>query len=138
MRSLIFEPFSGAAGDMILASLIDLGADSKKMREVVESAVDVSVSVDRVDKKGIDAVNVRIDVPYETHSRHYSEIVDVVKGAGLPAAVEQSVLGVFKILAEAESKVHGLPLDKLHFHEVGQKDALADVSVPVLPSMNLE
>ncbi len=127
MRSLIFEPFSGAAGDMILASLLDLGADSEKLREVVESAVDVSVSVERVDKKGIDAVNVGVDVPYETHSRHYSEIVDVVKSAGLPAAVEQSVLGVFKILAEAESKVHGLPLDELHFHEVGQKDALADV-----------
>ncbi|MBN2109555.1 MAG: nickel pincer cofactor biosynthesis protein LarC [Methanosarcinaceae archaeon] len=127
MRSLIFEPFSGAAGDMILGSLIDLGVDSEKLRELVESAVDVSISVDRVDKRGIGAVNVRIDVPHETHSRHYSQIIDVVKGAGLPDVVEQSALGVFSILAEAESKVHGLPLEELHFHEVGQKDALADV-----------
>lgn len=127
MRSLIFEPFSGAAGDMILGSLIGLGVGSGKLREVIESAVDVSVSVDRVDKRGINAVNVRIHVPHETHSRHYSEIVDVVRDAGLPASVEQSALGVFAILAEAESKVHGLPLDELHFHEVGQKDALADV-----------
>ncbi|WP_406657860.1 nickel pincer cofactor biosynthesis protein LarC [Methanolobus sp. ZRKC2] len=127
MRSLIFEPFSGAAGDMILGSLIGLGVDGEKVCKVIESVVDVSVSVNKVDKRGIEAVDVRIDVPHETHSRHYSEIVDVVKNAGLPAVVEQSVLGVFSILAEAESKVHGLPLEELHFHEVGQKDALADV-----------
>ncbi|TGC11472.1 nickel pincer cofactor biosynthesis protein LarC [Methanolobus halotolerans] len=127
MRSLIFEPFSGAAGDMILASLIGLGVDSEKVRDVIESAVDVSVSVDKVDKRGIEAVNVRIDVPHETHSRHYCELTDVIKSAGLPAAVEQSALGVFAILAEAESRVHGLSLEELHFHEVGQKDALADV-----------
>jgi uncharacterized protein (TIGR00299 family) protein len=127
MRSLIFEPFSGAAGDMILASLIGLGADRQKVREAIESAVDVSVIVGSASKRGIEAVDVKIHVPHETHSRDYYELTDVIKSAGLPAAVEQSALGVFAVLAEAESSVHGLPLEKLHFHEIGQKDALADV-----------
>ncbi|WP_406670089.1 nickel pincer cofactor biosynthesis protein LarC [Methanolobus sp. ZRKC4] len=127
MRSLIFEPFSGAAGDMILGSLIGLGVDGEKVCKVIESVVDVSVSVDRANKKGIDAVNVHINVPHEEHSRHYHELVDIIKAAGLSPPVEKSALGVFSILAEAESKVHGLPLEELHFHEVGQKDALADV-----------
>jgi uncharacterized protein (TIGR00299 family) protein len=127
MRSLIFEPFSGAAGDMILASLIGLGADRERVRETIESAVDVSVTVESASKRGIRAVDVKIHVPHETHSRSYRELTDVIKNAGLPAAVEHSALGVFAIMAEAESKVHGLSLDELHFHEVGQKDALADV-----------
>lgn len=127
MRSLIFEPFSGAAGDMILASLIGLGADRERVRETIESAVDVSVTVGSVSKRGIGAVDVKIHVPHETHSRSYCELTDVIKNAGLHAAVERSALGVFAIMAEAESRIHGLPLDELHFHEVGQKDALADV-----------
>jgi hypothetical protein len=127
MRSLIFEPFSGAAGDMILASLIGLGVDRERVRETIESAVDVSVSVGSVNKRGIEAVDLKVHAPRETHHRHYYELVDIVKSAGLPAGVEQSALGVFAIMGEAESKIHGLPLEELHFHEVGQNDALADV-----------
>ncbi|WP_094228775.1 nickel pincer cofactor biosynthesis protein LarC [Methanolobus psychrotolerans] len=127
MKSLIFDPFSGAAGDMILGSLIDLGADGSKIREIIESAVDVSVSVDRVNKKGIDATDVHIHVPHEEHSRHYHELVNIIKAAGLPPQVEKSALDVFEIMAKAESKVHGESLEEIHFHEVGQNDALADV-----------
>ena len=127
MKSLIFDPFSGAAGDMILGSLIDLGADGSKIREIIESAVDVSVSVGRVNKKGIDATDVHIHVPHEEHSRHYHELVDIIKAAGLPPQVEKSALDVFEIMAKAESKVHGESLEAIHFHEVGQNDALADV-----------
>lgn len=127
MKALIFEPFSGAAGDMILGSLIGLGADREKVCHVIESAVDVSVCVDKTDKKGIAAVDVRIHVPRETHSRHYDELVAIIRNAGLPAEVEKSALGVFAIMAAAESAVHGQSLATLHFHEVGQNDALADV-----------
>lgn len=127
MKSLIFDPFSGAAGDMILGSLISLGADESGIREIIESAVDVSVSVDRVSKRGIAAVDVRVHVPHEEHSRHYHELVDIIKEAGLQKTVERTALDVFAIMAEAESKVHGESLEEIHFHEVGQNDALADV-----------
>ena len=127
MKSLIFDPFSGAAGDMILGSLIDLGADAAKICEIIESAVDVTVSVNRANKQGISATDVKIHVPHEEHSRHYHELVDIIKSAGLHPQVEKSALDVFTIMAEAESKVHGEPLETIHFHEVGQNDALADV-----------
>lgn len=127
MKSLIFNPFSGAAGDMILGNLIDLGADSAKICEIIESAVDVKVSVDRVNKRGISATDLKIHVPHEEHSRHYHELVNLIKSAGLHPQVEKSALDVFAIMAEAESKVHGESLDTIHFHEVGQNDALADV-----------
>ncbi|SFM58944.1 nickel pincer cofactor biosynthesis protein LarC [Methanolobus profundi] len=127
MRSLIFDPFSGAAGDMILGSLIDLGADAEKICGIIESAVDVEVSVDRANKRGISATDVKVHVPHEEHSRHYHELVDIIKAAGLPSQVEKSALDVFEIMAKAESKVHGESLETIHFHEVGQNDALADV-----------
>ncbi len=127
MRTIIFDAFSGASGDMILGTLISLGADREKVREVIESSVDVSVRVGEANKRGICAVDVHIDVDHEEHARHYDELVSIVMNAGLPPKVEHSVLAVFELMGRAESKVHGEPLDELHFHEVGQNDALADV-----------
>lgn len=127
MKSIIFDAFSGASGDMILGTLISLGADREKVRDIIEASVDVSVRIDETNKKGISAVDVHIDVTHEQHERHYNELVDIVTNAGLPLRVEQSALAVFELMARAESKVHGESLDELHFHEVGQNDALADV-----------
>ena len=127
MRTIIFDAFSGASGDMILGTLISLGADGEKVRTVIESAVDVSVRIGQANKKGICAVDVHIGVDHEEHARHYEKLVDIVRNAGLPARVEHSALAVFELMAKAESKVHGESLEELHFHEVGQNDALADV-----------
>ncbi|AKB85252.1 nickel pincer cofactor biosynthesis protein LarC [Methanococcoides methylutens] len=127
MESLVFDPFSGASGDMILGTLIGLGADQDVVREMIESTANVSVSIGKTNKKGIDAVDVKINVAHETHSRHYYELVDVIKEAKLPETIEKDALNVFEIMAKAESKTHGHPLEELHFHEVGQNDAIADV-----------
>ncbi len=127
MKTLIFDPFSGASGDMILGTLIGLGADREKVCRIIESVADVCVSVGRANKQGIEAVDVNIEVEHETHSRHYRELVDIIKKASLPGPVEKDALNVFKIMADAESRVHGQGLDELHFHEVGQNDAIADV-----------
>ncbi|MEA1985574.1 MAG: nickel pincer cofactor biosynthesis protein LarC [Euryarchaeota archaeon] len=127
MRTLIFEPFSGASGDMILGSLVGLGADRSMICETIESVVDVSVSVDLANKKGIEAVNVHIQTSEKERSRSYYELVDIIKDACLPPRIEKDVMDVFGIMGEAESRVHGRPLEELHFHEVGQHDAIADV-----------
>ncbi|MCQ1536252.1 nickel pincer cofactor biosynthesis protein LarC [Methanosarcina sp. KYL-1] len=128
MKALIFNPFSGAAGDMILGCALDLGADREYVRELVEASVDVSMEVREVVKKGIKALDVRINVPEKEAVRTYPELVDMVKSAKLPPKVEASALDIFLKMAEAEAAVHGKSdLADLHFHEVGQSDALADV-----------
>jgi TIGR00299 family protein len=127
MKTLIFDPFSGAAGDMILGSLIDLGADAGKVCTAIESAVEVSVTVSPVSKKGIKSLDVRVQVPHRPHSRSYPELLEIINKASLPGKVREDALGVFALLAEAESTVHGESLQELHFHKVGQDDALADV-----------
>ena len=128
MKALIFNPFSGAAGDMILGCALDLGADRQYVRELIEASVEVSVDIREVQKKGIKALDVRIVVPEKEKVRKYPELVDIIKSAKLPPRVEGSALDIFAKMAEAEAAVHGYSdLADLHFHEVGQSDALADV-----------
>ncbi|MDM7919928.1 MAG: nickel pincer cofactor biosynthesis protein LarC [Methanosarcina sp.] len=141
MRSLVFNPFSGAAGDMILGCALDLGADRKEVKELIEASAPVSVDIREVVKKGIKALDVRINVPEKEHVRSFPEIMDLVKAAKLPPKVEASSLDIFLKMAEAEASVHGEPyLEKLHFHEVGQSDALADVigSSAAIHSLNCD
>lgn len=128
MKALIFNPFSGAAGDMILGCCLDLGADKKEVKELIEASVPVSVDIMETVKKGIKALDVRINVPEKEHVRTYPELIEIVKAAKLPSQIETSALDVFLKMAEAEATIHGQSnLEKLHFHEVGQNDALADV-----------
>jgi uncharacterized protein (TIGR00299 family) protein len=141
MKALVFNPFSGAAGDMILGCTLDLGADRKTVKELIEASVDVSVDIREVMKKGIKALDVRINVPEKEPVRTYPELIDIVKAAKLPPNVEASTLDIFSKLAEAEASVHGQPdIEKLHFHEVGQSDALADIigSSAAIHSLNCE
>jgi uncharacterized protein (TIGR00299 family) protein len=141
MKALVFNPFSGAAGDMILGCTLDLGADRKMVKELIEASVNVSVDIKEIVKKGIKALDVRINVPEKEPVRTYPELLDVVKAAKLPSSVEASALNIFSKLAEAEASVHGQPdLEKLHFHEVGQSDALADIigSSAAIHSLNCD
>ncbi|MBZ3935547.1 nickel pincer cofactor biosynthesis protein LarC [Methanimicrococcus blatticola] len=138
MKAIYFEPFSGASGDMILGTLIDLGAPASFIQKHIESLANVSMTVEKVNKGGIAATNVSISENSPNNERHFSEICDIVSSAGLPKEVEQNALAVFKIIAEAESVVHGKPLDKLHFHETGQDDAIADVVGVCLAFYNLK
>ena len=99
------------------------------------------MDIREVVKKGINALDVRINVPEKEPVHTYPELIDVVKGAKLPSSVEASALDIFLKLAEAEASVHGQPdLEKLHFHEVGQSDALADIigSSAAIHSLNCD
>jgi len=141
MKALVFNPFSGAAGDMILGCALDLGADRKAIKELIEASAPVSMDIREVVKKGIKALDVRINVPDKEPVRTYPELVDTVKAAKLPRKVEVSALDIFLRMAEAEASVHGQPdLKKLHFHEVGQSDALADIigSSAAIHSLNCD
>ncbi|NLI63016.1 MAG: nickel pincer cofactor biosynthesis protein LarC [Methanosarcinaceae archaeon] len=129
MRVLYFEPFSGASGDMILGALADLGASSSFMESEILKCTDVSVSFKKVIKGGISSTKAEVSIPKNksTDSKTYFEIKDLIKASSLNEQIKSDVLSVFEIMAKAESSVHGIPIDKIHFHEVGQDDAIADV-----------
>ncbi|ADI75002.1 protein of unknown function DUF111 [Methanohalobium evestigatum Z-7303] len=128
MQALVFEPFSGASGDMIIASLIGLGADQSIIKETMESVADVSVSVNHTKKHGISSINVDVVTRKEhEHSKTYYEIIDIIKSSHLPENIKNDALDIFSIMADAESSIHNQYLEDLHFHEIGQMDAIADV-----------
>ena len=126
MKSILFDTFSGASGDMIISALIDLGADRATVKNAMENAADVSVDISKITKMGISAISVKVSTKKDTNLS-FQEIIERIKSANLPAGVESDALSIFNILGNAESKVHGVPLTELHFHEIGQEDAIADI-----------
>jgi len=127
MKAVVFNPFSGASGDMVVASLLDLGASHDVVMDAMTSVVgDVEIDITRTNKCGLSATKVDV-ITADASERKYTEIVDIIKACGLSNAVISDALEIFGILADAEAKVHNVPKDQLHFHEVGAIDVIADV-----------
>ena len=123
MRVLVFDPFHGAAGDMIIGALLDCGADKNSVMRAMQSVVS-EPAITEVTRAGIRAVTVN------THAtpvhRTFSEVItrlDSVK-AEIPAEALAMAKRVFERINHAEEQVHGA---HVHFHEVGADDAIADI-----------
>lgn len=130
MRTLYFDCFSGAGGDMIVASLIDAGASFAEL-ECALSGLGLSgyrVSAEKVRKQGFAATrfNVEVDPGKQPH-RHLRDIVAILEKANLSDGVRNRAIAVFERLADAEAEAHGTSRDKVHFHEVGAVDAIVDI-----------
>lgn len=129
MRGLIFDPFAGISGDMILGGLVDLGLDPSWLREFVSSlglgAVDVEI--DRTVRSGISCARVRFVLPEEHAHRHLRHVLEIVERAETTPAIKERAGRIFRRLAEAEAAIHGTTVEKVHFHEVGALDAILDV-----------
>ena len=132
MKIVYFDCFSGISGDMTLAALIDAGAD----REYVERELDkiriepFTLEWRRVSKQGISAL--KMDVLLEPdalpqHHRHYSEIVTMIRQAGFKERVVSLSLAIFEKIGTSEAKIHNIPVENVHFHEVGAIDSIVDV-----------
>ncbi|HUS74371.1 MAG TPA: nickel pincer cofactor biosynthesis protein LarC [Methanothrix sp.] len=125
MKVLLFDPSAGASGDMIMATLLDLGADLDAVRRAVES-VGCVLEVSRQEKSHIMASRAR--VISDKRFQSLSEAVSILQGSSLQGKALQNALAALDTLAEAESRVHGVPKEEAHFHEVGSLDALADIA----------
>lgn len=120
---------AGVAGDMVLAALIDAGADLDAIRAAVKAVAghDVTIQAVPVTDGGLAGLRLEIDAPDEAHDRHAHEILDAIAAAGLAAPVALRATQIFQCLAVAEGRVHGVPADHVHFHEVGALDSIADI-----------
>lgn len=129
MRTLYFDCFAGASGDMILGALVAAGADARALREQL-ALLDVSnfeVRFETVDRSGISATHARVSTVEEQHHRHLSAILKIIAASRLSATVKARASRIFERLGEAEARVHNVPVEKIHFHEVGAMDAIIDV-----------
>lgn len=130
--TIIIDPqSSGIAGNMIIGALVDLGADSKKLKEVMEySALEfggVEVTFEKQCKKGISSTFCSVKMLNNNKTVNYRDFIAKISELDLNEKVKAKSIKVFERIAKAESKVHGKSLDEIHFHEVGASDAVADV-----------
>jgi uncharacterized protein (TIGR00299 family) protein len=122
------------SGDKFLGALLDVGEASgeftvQDLRAIVVAlAPEASVEVTRVLSHGISALSIEVSAQGDASHRHWSDIRELIAAAhASPAAVRESALRAFGALAEAEAGVHGVELDRVHFHEVGAIDSIADI-----------
>ncbi|MCI0377389.1 MAG: LarC family nickel insertion protein, partial [Gemmataceae bacterium] len=124
-----FDCFSGISGDMTLGALIDAGVSADAIRDGIASlGLPVTVKVEKVRKGGFAATQVKIDAPHEHKHRHLHHIEEILAGGTLSDKQRALAQKIFRRLAEAEAAAHGIAVEKVHFHEVGALDSIADIA----------
>ena len=119
---------SGISGDMMLGALIDLGVPLDLLNDAIHSVIKtVTVSSSSVFRKEFRATQADVRVPHEHIHRSLSDILKLVSKSKLSTDNQKQVSDIFRLLAEAEAKVHGIDIEKVHFHEVGAADSIADI-----------
>ena len=126
---LHFDCYSGISGDMTLGALVDLGVSV----EVIEQQLKglpiglFSLRAEKIKRQGLMGTRVHVNVEEDEHAhRHLRHILEILDAAGLPEPVVRRARQAYTALAEAA--VHGSTREKIHFHEVGAKDAILDVA----------
>jgi len=145
MAVAYFDCFAGAAGDMIVASLLDAGADLDALREEIAKLAlgDVHVEADQVRRGSLAGMLFRVHEHHHHHHhhdhghdhadghghkhRHLGDILKLIDDAALAERVAERARRIFRRLAEAEAKVHGTGIEEVHFHEVGAVDSIVDI-----------
>jgi pyridinium-3,5-bisthiocarboxylic acid mononucleotide nickel chelatase len=127
VRVAHFDCFSGASGDMILGALIDAGVDADAIRAGLDSlGLPIKLTVERVKRGGVVATHARVEAPHEHAHRHLHHIEAIIDKGQLSDRQKSLAKGFFRRLGEAEAAVHGTSIEKVHFHEVGALDSIAD------------
>lgn len=129
MKTLYFDCFAGASGDMILGAMIGAGVDPNYLREQLSllPVSGFSIDVQTVNRSGLSATYAKVETAHEHKHRHLSDIRQIIEGSRLSDAVKERAVQIFTRLAEAEARVHNEPVEHVHFHEVGALDAIVDV-----------
>jgi uncharacterized protein (TIGR00299 family) protein len=122
------DAFSGVSGDMLVGALADAGADQPTLIGALNSlGAEATLRFERVKRCGIAATKFHVDTVETRKHRHLPHILKMIDAAALPDAVKQNASAVFQRLGEAEAAVHQVPIEKVHFHEVGAVDSIIDI-----------
>ena len=122
------DAFSGISGDMLVGALADAGADQAAIIDALASLETGAVlSFERVKRCGIAATKFHVTFEEGHAHRHLGHILKMIEKAALPERAKQNAAAVFTRLGEAEAAVHQVPIERVHFHEVGAADSIADI-----------
>jgi uncharacterized protein (TIGR00299 family) protein len=113
---------------MTLGAVIDLGVSADAIRSALDSlGLPITMKVEKVRKGGFAATFVEIEAKDEKNHRHLPQVETIIAKGNLTPKQRDVALRIFRRIAEAEAKVHGIALEKVHFHEVGALDSIADI-----------
>ncbi|HJV66381.1 MAG TPA: nickel pincer cofactor biosynthesis protein LarC [Geomonas sp.] len=130
MKIVYFDCFAGIAGDMTVAALLELGLPIETLREELKKLPLSGYTIDsaRTSRHGVSGTSFKVTLLQEDQPhRHYSGIAAMIEAAPLKARVKDLSQRIFRRLAEAEAAVHGVPMERVHFHEVGAIDSIVDI-----------
>jgi uncharacterized protein (TIGR00299 family) protein len=123
-----FDAFSGISGDMLVGALADAGARQQAIVDAVGSlGTGAVLSFERVTRAGIAATKFHVAAPEAHAHRHLHHILELIGRAALSARARENASAIFRRLGEVEAAVHGVPVERVHFHEVGAVDSIADI-----------
>lgn len=129
MKIIYLDCFSGISGDMFLGAMADMCVNFSTLSSGL-AMLDIeglSLKSRKTHKRGIACTKVDVIAPDTKEERHLSDIVEILDKSDLSPDVKKTARAIFRRLAAAESKVHGIQVDEVHFHEVGALDTIADV-----------
>ncbi len=141
MKVLFLDCYSGASGDMLLAALVDAGADKEYVERQL-AQIDIrgwDLQFEETTRSGLRSLKANVSVAKEP-ARTYRQVGEIVTSSGIDRGVAQRSLDAFTRIAEAESRVHGTEMEDTHFHEVGATDAIVDIvgSMAALRSLEID
>ena len=121
--------FSGVSGDMLLGALVDAGADADELRKRIGTLglEGVELNFEKCKRSGIGGTNLTVQVEHDHHHRSLSRIEEIIAGSDLPESVKERSIRIFRRLGEVEAAIHQVPIEKVHFHEVGALDSISDI-----------
>ena len=145
MKTIYFDCFAGAAGDMLVGALIDVGLDFPALEnELAKLAIDgYSLSSESVIKQGVSSRKFRVNITQETHHHHHDEagshgahhhgrsyvqIREILEKASIPETPKNRAIRAFHRLGVVEAGIHGVEVEAIHFHEVGAVDSIVDIT----------
>jgi len=129
MKIAYFDCFSGISGDMTLGALVDAGCTLAEMEAHLRRlpVPGWKISSEKVVRRGFQATQVKVESSDPQRHRSLNEILQLIERAGLPAMISERASNIFRRLGQAEALVHGVAIEKVHFHEVGAVDAIVDI-----------
>lgn len=142
MKVLYFDCFSGISGDMTVGALLDLGVNKKKfLSELGKLKLhELKVKIIKTKRNGISGTDFSVTIPHHheghshghhhehTHGRNLADIEKIINKSGISIRAKELAIKIFREIGRAESKVHGVDISEIHFHEVGALDSIADIT----------
>jgi pyridinium-3,5-bisthiocarboxylic acid mononucleotide nickel chelatase len=128
MRIAYFDCFSGISGDMLVGALLDGGLDFEYLKsEIDKLGLDVEIKAEKVVKQNISSTQFTVIFEDQKHHRHLKDLNALVENTPIDDEIKDKAKEVFLKIARAEAKIHNMPLEKVHFHEIGAIDTIVDV-----------